>query len=98
MVDGHSSHINLRFIDYCDTNGVLLAILPPHSTHRLQGPSGPTRFIKTQFVKTDYINPLAVWSGSLGNEKLDFMAFLKFGHGQGASDFDPFVLALRGML
>ena len=36
LVDGHSSHINLRFIDYCDTNGILLAILPPHSTHRLQ--------------------------------------------------------------
>jgi DDE superfamily endonuclease len=36
LVDGHSSHVNLQFIDYCDTHGILLAILPPHSTHRLQ--------------------------------------------------------------
>lgn len=36
LVDGHSSHVNLRFIDYCDSNGILLVVLPPHSTHRLQ--------------------------------------------------------------
>jgi hypothetical protein len=36
LVDGHSSHVNLRFIDYCDKNNILLVVLPPHSTHRLQ--------------------------------------------------------------
>lgn len=36
IADGHSSHVNLRFIDYCDRNRILLVILPPHSTHRLQ--------------------------------------------------------------
>lgn len=36
LVDGHSSHVNLRFINYCDQNRILLVILPPHSTHRLQ--------------------------------------------------------------
>ena len=36
IVDGHSSHINLKFIDYADRNRILLAVLPPHSTHRLQ--------------------------------------------------------------
>ncbi|TKA61203.1 hypothetical protein B0A49_13293 [Cryomyces minteri] len=36
IVDGHNSHLNLRFIDYADRNRILLAILPPHSTHRLQ--------------------------------------------------------------
>lgn len=36
LVDGHSSHVNLRFINYCDRNGIILAVLPPHSTHRLQ--------------------------------------------------------------
>jgi len=36
LTDGHSSHVNLRFIEYCDQNEILLAILPPHSTHRLQ--------------------------------------------------------------
>lgn len=36
LVDGHSSHINMPFIDYCDNHGIILAVLPPHSTHRLQ--------------------------------------------------------------
>jgi hypothetical protein len=35
LVDGHSSHVNLKFINYADTNRILLAVLPPHSTHRL---------------------------------------------------------------
>jgi hypothetical protein len=26
----------MRFIDYADANRILLAVLPPHSTHRLQ--------------------------------------------------------------
>jgi hypothetical protein len=26
----------MRFINYCDQNRILLAILPPYSTHRLQ--------------------------------------------------------------
>jgi hypothetical protein len=36
IVDGHSSHVNMRFIDYADANRIVLAVLPPHSTHRLQ--------------------------------------------------------------
>jgi len=36
LVDGHSSHVNLRFIKFCDQHDIILAILPPHSTHRLQ--------------------------------------------------------------
>jgi len=36
IVDGHGSHITMDFIDYCDQNRILLAILPPHSTHTLQ--------------------------------------------------------------
>ena len=36
IVDGHSSHVNMPFIDYADTNRILLAVFPPHSTHRLQ--------------------------------------------------------------
>jgi len=35
-MDGHSSHINMRFIDFCDNHSIILGILPPHSTHRLQ--------------------------------------------------------------
>lgn len=36
IVDGHSSHVNMRFIEKCDELRILLLILPPHSTHRLQ--------------------------------------------------------------
>lgn len=36
IVDGHSSHVNMQFIEYCDTHRIILGILPPHSTHRLQ--------------------------------------------------------------
>jgi len=36
IVDGHSSHVNMEFILLCDQLRILLLILPPHSTHRLQ--------------------------------------------------------------
>jgi hypothetical protein len=36
IVDGHSSHVNLKFIDWADQHRIILLILPPHSTHRLQ--------------------------------------------------------------
>ncbi|KAF2683601.1 DDE-domain-containing protein [Lentithecium fluviatile CBS 122367] len=36
ILDGHGSHITMDFIDYCDKHRILLAILPPHSTHTLQ--------------------------------------------------------------
>jgi Skp family chaperone for outer membrane proteins len=36
IVDGHSSHVNLAFIEYASRHGIIILILPPHSTHRLQ--------------------------------------------------------------
>jgi hypothetical protein len=36
ILDGHGSHVTADFIGYCDTNRILLAIFPPHSTHSLQ--------------------------------------------------------------
>jgi hypothetical protein len=36
IVDGHSSHVNLKFIEWADQHRIILLILPPHSTHRLQ--------------------------------------------------------------
>src|ERR1700744_6490891 len=36
LLDGHGSHITMRFINYCDSNRILLALYPPHSTHTLQ--------------------------------------------------------------
>jgi hypothetical protein len=36
ILDGHGSHVTMDFINYCDQNKILLAVLPPHSTHTLQ--------------------------------------------------------------
>lgn len=36
IVDGHSSHVNMKFIDFCDKHNIILVVFPPHSTHRLQ--------------------------------------------------------------
>jgi hypothetical protein len=36
IVDGHSSHINLEFLNTCDRLRILVLILSPHSTHKLQ--------------------------------------------------------------
>lgn len=36
LVDGHSSHVNMAFLSLADSLRILVLILPPHSTHRLQ--------------------------------------------------------------
>ena len=36
FIDGHGSHLNMKFIERCFELKILLAIYPPHSTHRLQ--------------------------------------------------------------
>lgn len=36
FLDGHGSHLNLRFLDWCQEHKILIACYPPHSTHRLQ--------------------------------------------------------------
>jgi hypothetical protein len=36
IVNGHSSHVNIKFLDQCDRLKILVLILPPHSTHLLQ--------------------------------------------------------------
>src|SRR5450432_2343273 len=36
IVDGHSSHVNMKFLDLADKLRILVHILPPHTTHRLQ--------------------------------------------------------------
>ena len=36
FLDGHGSHITMKFIDWAQDYRILLAVYPPHSTHRLQ--------------------------------------------------------------
>jgi hypothetical protein len=35
IVNGHNSHVNMRFINYCDQNHILLAVLSLYSTYCL---------------------------------------------------------------
>ena len=36
FVDGHNSHVNMKFLSWCEQHKILVAVYPPHSTHRLQ--------------------------------------------------------------
>ncbi|CEL07079.1 hypothetical protein ASPCAL10244 [Aspergillus calidoustus] len=36
FLDGHGSHLTMKFFDYCDKNKIILVTYPPHSTHSLQ--------------------------------------------------------------
>ena len=36
ILDGHSSHINARFLKFCEENDIVCFCLPAHSTHLLQ--------------------------------------------------------------
>lgn len=36
FLDGHGSHVTMKFLDYCEANKILMATYPPHSTHSLQ--------------------------------------------------------------
>jgi hypothetical protein len=36
IIDGHGSHVNMNFLDWCDKHRILVAVYPPHTTHRLQ--------------------------------------------------------------
>lgn len=36
ILDGHGSHVTMKFISYCHQNRILLCVLPPHSTQTLQ--------------------------------------------------------------
>jgi hypothetical protein len=36
IVDGHSSHVDMAFLDWATSYKIIVLVLPPHSTHRLQ--------------------------------------------------------------
>jgi flagellar biosynthesis GTPase FlhF len=36
FVDGHNSHVNMKFLSWAEQHRILIAVYPPHSTHRLQ--------------------------------------------------------------
>ena len=36
IADGHGSHVTLKFFEICYQKRIILAVFPPHATHRLQ--------------------------------------------------------------
>ena len=54
IINGHSSHINWKFIEKCDILYILVFILPPHSMHYLQ----PLDISLFSSLTTAYINKL----------------------------------------
>jgi DDE superfamily endonuclease len=36
IMDNHSSHVNVKVIDYCKNHGIILLTFPPHCSHKLQ--------------------------------------------------------------
>jgi hypothetical protein len=59
IVDGHSSHLNMAFLNKCDELRILVLILPPHSTHRLQ-PLDLVLFLALSTAYSKQINSLLV--------------------------------------
>jgi hypothetical protein len=76
IVDGHSSHVNMRFVEQCDRLRILVMILPPHTTHRLQ-PLDVSLFSPLATAYTKHINSVLFSSlGLTGLTKRSFwMAF-----------------------
>jgi hypothetical protein len=54
IIDGHGSHLTMDFINYCDEHRILLAIMPPHSTHTLQ----PLDVVMFKLLSTAYSSAL----------------------------------------
>jgi DDE superfamily endonuclease len=77
IVDGHSSHVNMRFIEWADLHGIMILILPPHSTHRLQ----PLDVNCFQPLSTAYSVHLDKWvhksQGRVSMSKRDFYGIFR---------------------
>jgi hypothetical protein len=73
ILDGHTSHISIEFVQYCQNHKIVLLCLPPHSTHYLQpldvGIFGPL----AQAYRT------LVSQGSIyGARRIDQLQFLQY--------------------
>ena len=72
IIDGHSSHTNMEFFDLCDKLRIVVLILPPHSTHRLQ-PLDVSLFAPLASYYTSGLNQLMFNSlGMVSISKRDF--------------------------
>ncbi|KID97311.1 DDE superfamily endonuclease, CENP-B-like protein, partial [Metarhizium majus ARSEF 297] len=58
ITDGHSSHVNMDFLEWCEQHRIIVAVFPPHSTHRLQ----PLDVSLFSPLSTAYSNQLIQWT------------------------------------
>jgi hypothetical protein len=76
-MDGHSSHINMAFINKCFDFRIILLVLPPHSTHRLQ----PLDVVLFNSLNTAYSNELNAFQnkslGLISMKKRHFLAIFQ---------------------
>ncbi|KAM4063362.1 DDE superfamily endonuclease [Hirsutella rhossiliensis] len=76
ITDGHSSHINTDFLEWCDQHRIIVAVFPPHSTHRLQ----PLDVSLFGPLSTAYTNQLIRWmaktQGLVGLSKREFWTLI----------------------
>ena len=72
ITDGHGSHVNLAFLDWCDQHRILVAVFPSHSTHRLQ-PLDVSLFSPlSQAYTKQLIDFFAATQGLVGISKREF--------------------------
>jgi hypothetical protein len=64
IVDGHSSHENMAFLDWADPHRIIVAVMPAHSTHRLQ-PLDVGLFAPLSTAYTKQLNALALKSAGI---------------------------------
>ena len=73
ILDGHTSHVSLEFIQYCTDHKIIALCLPPHSTHVLQpldvGVFSPLAKAYKTRIQQDSV---------FGAEKITNEQFLKF--------------------
>ncbi|RKF74483.1 hypothetical protein GcM3_089024, partial [Golovinomyces cichoracearum] len=72
LLDGHSTHVSLEFIQKADSFRTLLLKLPSHSTQLLQ----PLYVALFSTLKEDYMGEISRWSHS-GHNILSKSAFVK---------------------
>jgi hypothetical protein len=86
ILDGHGSHVTPSFIEYCHQRRILLAVYPPHSTHRLQ----PLDVVLFKPLATAYSSELGRQTyrsqGLLSVNKSDFIPLFKSAY---ATAFTP---------
>jgi hypothetical protein len=77
ITDGHSSHVNMDFLEWCDQHRIIVAVFPPHSTHRLQ----PLDVSLFSPLSTAYTNQLIQWTaktqGLVGLSKREFWTLFR---------------------